>query len=129
MAVVGLGTDVVDVERIDALLSHGALGQRFRDRVFTASERDHCERRRRSAESYAGRFAAKEAVIKALGGTGAWGFPWKEIEIVADADGAPSVKLHGRTACRARARQVERLHVSIAHGAEVAIAQAIAEGG
>jgi holo-[acyl-carrier protein] synthase len=129
MRVVGLGTDVVDIERIDALLSHGTLGQRFRARVFTTTERRDCERRRRSAESYAGRFAAKEAVIKALGGPGAWGFPWQEIEIVVDADGAPSVRLHGRTAGRARARRVDRLHVSIAHGAQVAIAQAIAEGG
>ncbi len=128
MAVIGVGTDVVDVGRVDALLARDPLGQRFRTRVFTASERQDCERRRRCAESYAGRFAAKEAVIKALGGPGVWGFPWQEIEIVATPVGAPAVRLYGRVAERARQRRIERLHVSIAHSAGVAIAQVVAEG-
>jgi len=127
MAVVGVGVDLVEIERIDRLLSSSALGARFRRRVFTDRERAYCESATRPAASYAARFVAKEAVMKALCLESGWGFPWPDIEVVRTGRGAPTVVLHGRAARRAGERGAAAVLVSLSHGKDVAIASALAE--
>jgi len=128
VAILGLGIDIVDVARMQVALA-GPRGQRLRERVFTALERAECDRQPKlRAERYAARFAAKEAVLKALGRCTRWGFAWPEIEVTRDASsGAPVVALHGRVAKTAHVLGAERVLVSLSHEATVAVAQAVAE--
>ena len=128
MAVVGIGIDVVDVARMGAALS-APRGERLRQRVFTAAERVECERQPKlSVQRYAARFAAKEAVLKALGARTRWGFAWPEIEVTRDASsGAPTVALRGRVAASARALGVGCVLVSLSHESSVAVAEALLE--
>ena len=128
MAIVGLGVDVVDVKRMDRALA-GPRGARFRERVFTPAERAECERHPvLCAQRYASRFAAKEAVLKALGRRTRWGFAWREVEVTRDAaSGAPAVVLRGRVAESARTLGAGRVLVSLSHESSVAVAQALAE--
>ena len=120
--IVGVGVDIIEVVRIRAAVERPATGVRFRARVFTPQERAYCERRRNAAESFAARFAAKEAVMKALGRL----LPWCDIEVVRT-DGPPSVRLRGRAAARAEALGIRRISLSLSHTAELAIAYVIAE--
>lgn len=120
--ILGIGIDLVDIGRIRDALENPRTGNRFRERVFTAGEIDYCERRRRRFESFAARFAAKEAMIKALG----CACDWREIEVVR-ADAEPFLKLHGRTAERAAARGVARVHLSLSHSDSHATAFVVAE--
>lgn len=121
--ILGVGYDLVEVERIRAALARSATGSRFRSRVFTSDEIAYCERRRNAAESYAARFAAKEATVKALGRSCAW----LEVEVVRS-DGAPSLVLHGRALAFATAQGISRMHVSLTHTTGLAGAVVIAEG-
>src|SRR3990170_8146854 len=91
-----VGVDVIEIERVEAAL--GRFGERFLRRVYTAEEAASCRGR---VHELAVRFAAKEAVMKALG-TGVRGVAWREIEILPDRRGKPMVYLHGRAADRAR---------------------------
>lgn len=100
-------------------------GQRFLERVFTPRERRLCGGR---PWRLAGRFAAKEAVLKAVG-TGLRGFSWQQIEVLADDLGAPEVICHGSFARALDERGVRRIHLSITHSKEYAAAQAVLEGG
>lgn len=102
---------------------------RFTERVFTAAEREYCDAKGvAAAQSYAGRFAAKEAFLKALktGWRGKIG--WQDIEIVNDADGVPSLKINGEAAKLLAEIGAESVHISISHTAEHAVAQVIFEG-
>ena len=97
--VLSVGVDMVEVERIQKALEDSRIGKRFRDRVFTAKEIQYCESKRRGRyESYAGRFAAKEAVMKALGR--GWGAKvgWLDIEVARARSGKPEIVLHDKTA-------------------------------
>jgi holo-[acyl-carrier protein] synthase len=128
MGIVGIGVDIVDVARMARALDAGTTGERFKRRVFTAEERAYCEGRgAHAAESYAARFAAKEAVQKALGGPGKFGFAWPEIEIVRSPSGAPRVVLHGRVKARAETLGASAVHLSLAHAAQAAVAHAVVE--
>ena len=100
-------------------------GERLLARLFTPAERGLC---RGDLLRLAGRFAAKEALLKAIG-TGLRGFSWQELEILANGDGAPVLYAHGRFAAALAARGVERVHLSISHTEEYAVAQAVLEGG
>ena len=120
--IIGVGVDIIDVERIQAALSHARTGERFRARVFTAEESAYCGRRRHAAESFAARFAAKEAMMKALGHA----YGWREIEVIR-ADGPPTLRLHGRAQERAAQLGVRHIHLSLSHTATLAIAYVIAE--
>jgi len=128
MAIVGTGVDIIEVERVERALTRQATGTRFRARVFTDGEIAYCESRGHPRyQSYAARFAAKEAVMKAMG-TG-WGrVAWKEIEVVRERGHAPTVRLHGKTAEFAHRRGIARFHLSLSHTATAAIAHVIAEG-
>ena len=101
---------------------------RFGERVFTPAERDYCDAKgAAAAQSYAGRFAAKEAFLKALktGWRGKLG--WQEIEVINDADGVPGLNLNGEAARLFSATGAAHIHISISHTAEHAVAQVIFE--
>jgi holo-[acyl-carrier protein] synthase len=122
------GVDLAEVERIRAALSDPRIGKRFRARVFTEKEIAYCEQKQRGKyESYAGRFAAKEAVMKALGR--GWGarVRWLDIEVIRGRSGKPDIALHGKTAELAADLGIRRWALSIthtrAHGLAFVIAQ------
>jgi holo-[acyl-carrier protein] synthase len=128
MAIVGTGVDIIEVERVEQALNRAATGARFRQRVFTEGEVTYCESRGRPRyQSYAARFAAKEAVMKAMGTGWNRSVGWSEIEVVRERGHAPTILLHGKTAAYARRRNIARLHLSISHTATQAIAHVIAE--
>ena len=122
------GVDIIETERIRRAISrYGSTGRRrFLSRLYTEAELRYCGDR---TESLAARFAAKEAIAKALG-TGAWrdGIRWIDLEIVSDASGAPSVQLHGAAARRAEALGLREWSVSLSHDGERAIAFVVALG-
>lgn len=125
MAILGLGLDLCQIARIQAVID--ARGERFLARVFTAGERAYCERRKQRAASYAGRFAVKEAVMKLLGTGWTRGVRWVDIEVVRKPGSAPEVVLHGATAGIAQRKGIARIHVTITHDAGLAAAVAVAE--
>lgn len=115
-----IGTDLIEIARIERSLARYPT---FRERCFTAAEQAYCDSRRNPAESYAGRFAGKEAVGKALGFGVARAFAWKEIEIVGRPK--PAVKLSGRLAAIAESKGVTSIDLSMTHSRELAQAVAI----
>lgn len=128
MAIISVGVDIIEVPRIAAAVSHPTRGERFRARVFTPGEIAYCERRlKTAAQSFAARFAAKEAAMKVLGCGFGGGIGWREIEVVRDR-GAPRLLLTGEALRLANRRGIQRLHLSLTHTAGVAVAYVIAEG-
>ena len=125
---ISTGVDLAEVERIQAAIEHPRIGQRFRDRVFTASEIAYCEKKQRGKyESYAGRFAAKEAVMKALGR--GWGAKvrWLDIEVARARSGKPEIVLHDKTAQLAAELGIRRWALSITHTKQHGLAYVIAQ--
>jgi holo-[acyl-carrier protein] synthase len=116
-----VGTDLIEIERVRRSLDRY---ERFRERCFTAAEQAYCDSRPNPAQSYAGRFAGKEAVGKALGFGVARAFAWKEIEIVGRPK--PSVRLSGRLAAIAERAGVREIDLSMTHSRELAQAVAVA---
>jgi holo-[acyl-carrier protein] synthase len=121
--VVGVGVDVVEVERVERALRR--WGDAFLARVYTPSERERGAGRAGVAR-LAARFAAKEAVMKALGVGWGW-LRFSDIEIVSDGKGRPVVRLHGGAAQVARAAGVDAVHLSLSHARGYAAAVAVAE--
>ena len=115
-----VGIDIVELERVAAALERH--GQRFIDRVYTPIEAAICRGRPRE---FAARFAAKEAVMKALG-TGARGVAWREIEVLLNRRGKPLVYLHGRARQRAKEIDLAGLDLSMSHSRQYAIAFVVA---
>jgi holo-[acyl-carrier protein] synthase len=115
-----VGVDLIEIERIRRALDRYPG---FRERCFTDAERAYCESRKNPAQSYAGRFAGKEAVGKALGLGVARAFAWREIEIVGRPK--PSVTLYGRAAAWAERVQAGRVDLSMTHSRELAAAVAV----
>jgi len=111
-----LGVDIIKVERIRASIAR--FGSRFSERVLTPSERRYVRDR---PETFAGRWAAKEAVSKVLG-LGVRGIGWKEIEVERLPTGQPAVRLHGRAAARAEQLGMGRIALSITHESDYAVA-------
>ncbi len=125
--IVGFGLDVVEVARLERLLDEGApagRAERFLERCFTAGERSYCDARRDRATRYAARFAAKEAVVKALGAPP--GVRWTDIE-VERAEGAPAVRLGGAAERAARTLGVDAVHLTLTHDGGVAAAAVVLE--
>jgi holo-[acyl-carrier protein] synthase len=114
---VRVGVDIIEIERVRCALERAG----FRERCFTEAERVYCDSRAHPAQSYAARFAGKEAVGKALG-CGVR-FTWKEIEIVGRPK--PGVRLSGRTAAFAEKVQAGPIDVSMTHSREIAAAIAV----
>ena len=119
--IVGIGVDVVDLARFDRAATRAP---RLLSRLFADSERTSAGREL-GLHSLAGRFAAKEALIKALGGS--TGVRWHDIAIVTDVEGRPSFELAGGAATLATQRRASALHLSITHDGGVAIAFVVAE--
>ncbi|HWR39388.1 MAG TPA: holo-ACP synthase [Patescibacteria group bacterium] len=122
--IVGIGIDIIEIERVNAALQREA----FVRRVFTVGEREYCESRgvQRSA-SYAARFAAKEAAVKALG-TGFSGGSWQDVSVVLDAQGQPHLQLQGYYDQVACSKGVTRMYLSLTHAREYAAAQVVMWG-
>jgi holo-[acyl-carrier protein] synthase len=119
----GLGTDIVAVARIAALMRD--RGMAFLERWFTAREIDYCSSKAVPSRHFAARFAAKEAVAKALPMTWDGPLPWRSIEIINDPRGAPSVSLSGALGDAATKAGVGEIRVSLSHCDEYAIACAL----
>jgi holo-[acyl-carrier protein] synthase len=116
------GVDLIEIARIDEVVSRH--GKYYLERVFTPAELEYCGKR---AESLAGRFAAKEAVAKALG-TGIGNVSWKEIEILGDEHNAPRLILHGMAESKARELGFTTWSVSISHSQSHSVAFVVAIG-
>ena len=127
IVITGSGIDVVDIGRIQRAMDR--YGRRFLDRVYLAAEQAYCLRKRKSAESFAARFAAKEAGAKALGTGISFGVSWLEIEVVREPSGRPSLRFHGRAAEIANRQGVVRSNLSLTHTADLAMASVVLENG
>lgn len=116
------GVDLIEIARIEEVIARH--GRHYLERIYTPAELEQCGRR---VESLAGRFAAKEAVAKALG-CGIGDVAWKEIEILGDEQNAPVLTLHGAAKERANALGLMTWSVSISHSQSQAVAIAVATG-
>lgn len=124
--VVGIGTDLIEIERVEQSIQR--FGVRFLERVFTADEIAYCQQKRKtSSESFAARFAAKEAGAKALGTGISRGISWREIEVRREAGERPTLHWSGRAAERAAELGVSRISLSLTHSGSVAMAVVLVE--
>ena len=123
--VIGIGVDIIEIERVRRAVERH---RGFVDRLFSAEEADYFKRRGLNISSIAGGFAAKEAVVKAMG-TGFTVFGWKDIVIIKDCSGKPEVKLLGGAKHLCEYKGIEKILVSISHSRDYAVAQAVAVGG
>ncbi|PKB68544.1 MAG: holo-[acyl-carrier-protein] synthase [SAR202 cluster bacterium Io17-Chloro-G4] len=112
----GTGVDIIEISRVAGVFER--YGQRFLNRIYTPDEIAYCRGR---VPNLAGRFAAKEAVMKALG-TGVRGVGWRDIEVARHESGAPSILLHGRAKSRAQRLGVCDISVSMSHSRDYAVA-------
>jgi len=124
--VLGVGTDLIETKRIEESIDR--YGERFLERVFTVGEIAYCMRKKKNAaESFAARFAAKEAGAKALGTGISRGITWRELEVRREASGKPTLHLSGRAAELAKAIGVRRVQLSLTHSRELAMAVVVVE--
>ena len=123
--IVGLGVDIAEIDRIEAAIARH--GRHFIERIFTPDEITYCESYRARFERYAGRFAAKEATMKALGTGWRQGVRWVDIEVVRPRGSRPSIVLHGAAKEHAERLGVKNISLSITHSGNTALAQVIFE--
>jgi holo-[acyl-carrier protein] synthase len=123
--IVGLGVDIAEIDRIEAAMRRH--GHAFVERIFTPAEIAYCERHRNQAERFAGRFAAKEAAMKALGTGWAHGVRWVDIEVVRERGGKPTLKLSGASLEIAGRLGVKNIALTITHSGNTALALVIFE--
>jgi holo-[acyl-carrier protein] synthase len=123
--IVGLGVDITEVGRIEAAIRRH--GRTFLARVFTPEEIAYCERHKNRFERYAGRFAAKEAAMKALGTGWRKGVRWLDIEVTRNAAGRPALRLTGRAKDVADGLRVTNIVLTITHTDSTALAEVIFE--
>ncbi len=120
----GIGIDVVEVDRIEgAIERQGAV---FVEKIFTEKERAYCERQRRPAMHYAARFAAKEAIAKALGTGICKDLGWLDIEVMREKNGAPKAKFTERVEKHFQKIGISRIQISLTHARDYAAANAVA---
>jgi holo-[acyl-carrier protein] synthase len=123
--IVGLGLDIAEIDRIEAAITrHGAP---ILERLYTPAEVAYCESHRNKFERYAGRFAAKEAVMKALGTGWRRGVRWRDIEIIRKPSGKPSLALKGAAKRIADGLGVKNISLTITHSGNLALAEVIFE--
>lgn len=123
--IVSIGIDIVEVYRIRDTISRTP---RFTERVYTEGERAYCESKgAAAAQSYAARFAAKEAFLKALKTGWRGKITWQDIEIISNADGVPSLKIEGEARRLLENLGANKIHLSLSHTTEHAVAQIILE--
>jgi holo-[acyl-carrier protein] synthase len=123
--IVGIGIDLIELDRIAGVYER--QGVRFLHRIFTESERDYFARWRDPIPRIAGRFAAKEAVMKALGTGWSDGVRWRDIEVIRRRGGKPEVHLHGRAREIFESLGAEFIHCTITHSRDYAMAVVIFE--
>lgn len=123
--ILGMGTDLAEVDRIEQSVKR--YGNRFLQRVYSDFERSYSMRKKNYAERLAGRFAAKEAGMKAIGTGWRRGVTWKDFEVVNEPSGKPTLKLSGAAAQIAERMGVKRVTLSITHTAAIAMAVVILE--
>ena len=121
----GVGTDIVEINRVRKAVERG--GRRFLERVYTSAEIEFCDGVKDRFASYAARFAAKEAVLKALG-SGLAGCRWVDVEVRREKGSRPEVLLHGAAARLAKAQGIEAVLLSLSHSRDYAVAFAVAAG-
>jgi len=126
MLIVGVGTDIIEVVRIGQMIErHGEV---FLNRVYTEDEIRYCQRRKEYTQHYAGRWAAKEAVMKTLGTGWTRGVGWRDIEVCSSKSGQPSILLRGAAREIAQQAGICEVLISISHCRSFATATAIAVG-
>lgn len=123
MQIFGIGLDLVKISRIQSLVERWQ--DRFLLRLYTDAERELSLKRASPYTFFAGRFAAKEAILKALGTGWSNGVSWLDIQVINDSTGRPIATVAGRTAMLAREAGITDIHVSLSHDADYAIAEAI----
>lgn len=123
--ILGIGIDVVDISRMVELRKRH--GERLKDILFLPEEAEYCLARANPDECFAARFAAKEAMMKALGTGWAEGVAFTGIEVVRAEGGKPEIRLHGSTAEKARQLGAGKIHLTLSHSREVAVAQVLVE--
>jgi holo-[acyl-carrier protein] synthase len=123
--IVGLGLDIAEVDRIEAAIQRH--GRPFLERLFTPAEITYCQSHRHSGERFAGRFAAKEAAMKALGTGWRKGVRWVDFEVAREPSGKPMLKLHGKAAEFAGTLGVRNIVLTITHSGKTALAEVIFE--
>lgn len=127
MTIFGIGIDVVEVERIEASIAE--FGERFARRVFTEEERAYCESQNRPAIHYAARFAAKEAVAKALGTGIGKEISWLDMEIKRRESGEPELYLSGGAEAFGKRNKITEIKISLTHAKHYAAANAVVLAG
>ncbi|MEC9092717.1 MAG: holo-ACP synthase [Planctomycetota bacterium] len=126
MSLFGIGTDITETSRVGKMIEkHGGL---FLDRVYTQQEQEYCGKRKAAVQHYAGRWAAKEAILKAIGTGWSKGIHWTDIEILNKMGGAPYVKLHGQAQGFCNEKSISEILISISHCQQYATAFATALG-
>ncbi len=123
----GVGIDLVQIKRMEEVLQR--WGDKFKNKVFTAGEVAYCQKKRRAATSYAARFAAKEAFVKALGIGMRQGIHWRDIEVTHGALGKPMLKIGGRAQEICKREGIERIFLSLTHDQDYSSAMVILEKG
>ncbi len=123
--IVGVGVDITEVDRMEAAIER--RGRRLLERIFTPSEIAYCKKHRHRAERFAGRFAAKEAAMKALGTGWASGVRWVDIEVTREPSGKPTLKLSGASRAIADCLGVKNIALTITHSGNTAVALVIFE--
>lgn len=121
----GTGIDIVDISRFERFLREGKDSLFLR--VFTPGEIEYCNRKKRSAQHFAIRFAAKEAFFKACGLGLREGMSWKDVEVVKNDLGKPDLELHGRAAAIFMEMALKRSHTALSHDGAYAVAMVVLE--
>jgi holo-[acyl-carrier protein] synthase len=124
--IVGIGVDLVKIERIDKA---GKNHTGFLERVFTESEREYCSKQKFPAQHYAARFASKEAVLKAVGTGWSAGVKWTDMEVLHGEGGGPLVNISGRVKDLMDLKGVRQILLSYSHDGDYAVAQVVLAGG
>ncbi len=123
---IGLGIDIINIKRVKKIIDR--WGEKYLKRVFTEREINYCLSQPYPEQHFAVRFSAKEAVFKALG-TGRRNINWREIEIINDSLGKPQVFFRDKAENMTRERYIKKVHISLSHEEEYAVAQVVIEGG
>jgi len=121
----GIGTDIIEISRIEQAINRS---QRFCDKIFTKREQTYCNGRNNGRfQSYAARYAAKEALFKALGTGYRYGFAFREIEVLNDDLGKPEIEVHGKVFQFLKENHIVQIHLSLSHTKDNAVAYVVLE--
>lgn len=123
--IIGIGTDIVEIGRLRTTIDRQK--ERFLRRVFTPGEQEYCASHRDPVPHYAARFAAKEALFKAIGTGWAKGVSWLDVEVLKEKDGPPSIRLSGEAEKHAILLGLQAVHLSVSHSVENAVAVVVLE--